>query len=131
MKIETTALQIRAILELAEIDARMRERPPESLRSHREAHRRRISSALLDRYQALLDAGRWPAIVAVDRGGCAGCHVRLPTMIDQQLRRPGTVHACPHCRRLLYAPERLGEEDPGTSVSTKRRGAAASAGEPS
>jgi len=105
MTIDTTVPEIDALLQLAELDAQAPSLPPEKHRSHREAARRRVPRELLDRYQKLLDVGRRPAIVAIERGGCSGCHVRLPTMLEYKARRSPAIHSCPHCHRMLYAPE--------------------------
>jgi predicted nucleic acid-binding Zn-ribbon protein len=110
MSIEATVQEIRALLQLAELDVQAQELPPETYRSRREASRKRVARALLERYQSLLDAGRCPVIAAIERSSCSGCHLRLPTMVESQARRLPAVHACPHCRRMLYAPELLTAE---------------------
>ena len=127
MKIEATAKEIRALLELAEVDQSADQPASEARRQGREAAARRVPRRLLDRYQLLLEVGRIPVVVAIERGACSGCHLRLPTMVEQMARRSPAVHTCPHCGRMLYAPELVREEshaDDGRS----RRGAPASAG---
>ena len=111
MKIEATVKEIRALVQLAELDAEVQELSPATHRSRGEKSRKEVGAALLERYQALLDAGRCPAIVAIERGSCSRCHLRLPTMVESQARRSPAVHTCPHCRRMLYAPELLTAED--------------------
>jgi predicted nucleic acid-binding Zn-ribbon protein len=113
MKIEATVPEIRALLQLAEVDAQAQELPPEACESRRKAIRRHVGGPLVERYQALLDAGRFPAIAAIERASCSGCHLRLPTMVESRARRSPAVHTCPHCRRLLYVPELLAAEDSG------------------
>jgi predicted nucleic acid-binding Zn-ribbon protein len=110
MTIKTTVEEIRALLQLAELDAQARGRPLEAHAGRREACRRRVAEALLDRYQAVLEAGRYPVIVAIQAGRCSGCHVRLPVMVESQARRGPAVLTCPSCRRMLYAPDLLGEK---------------------
>jgi predicted nucleic acid-binding Zn-ribbon protein len=112
MRIEGTPQEIRALLQLAAFDLEAAELPLETYRSRRDAIRRRTASALLERYQALVEAGRHPAIVVVERGACSGCHLRLPTMVESRFRRSPGVYACPHCRRMLYAPELLTAQEP-------------------
>jgi predicted nucleic acid-binding Zn-ribbon protein len=107
MRIETTAQEIRALLKLAEFDAEEPELPLDKHRSRRDAIRKRVAKALAERYQALLEAGRHPPIVAIEQGACAGCHLRLPTMVESRSRRLPGVYVCPQCRRLLYAPALL------------------------
>jgi predicted nucleic acid-binding Zn-ribbon protein len=120
MKIEATAQELRALLQLAEFDVDAPELPLETYGSRRDAIRRRVARALLERYQALLEAGRRPVIVAIDRGTCSGCHLRLPTMVESRSRRLPGVYACPQCRRMLYAPELLGAQDPNGLGSQKK-----------
>lgn len=120
MKIEATVPEIRALLQLAELDAQAQSLPPETYRSRREASRKRVAKELIERYQMLLEAGRCPVVVAITRGGCSGCHVRLPTMVEYQARRSPAVHTCPHCRRMLFAPELLSEEDSRGARSQKK-----------
>ena len=122
MKIETTAQEIRTLLQLAQLEAQEQDLPPEAYRSRRETSRRRVAKALLERYEALLEADRYPAIVAIDRGNCSGCHVRLPTMVEYQARRSASVHTCPHCRRMVYAPEHVGERSSHAAASEKKAG---------
>jgi predicted nucleic acid-binding Zn-ribbon protein len=134
MKIEATGQEIRALLQLAELDAQAQEFPSETYQSRREASRRRVAKALLERYQTLLDAGRNPVIAPIERASCSGCHLRLPTMLESQARRSHAVHTCPHCRRMLYAPELLAKEDSRAGAPQKaatRRAARASAGDAS
>lgn len=133
MRIEATVQEIRALLQLAELDARGRELAPETYRTRREAFRKRVARALLERYEALFEAGRSPVVATIERASCSGCHIRLPTMIEAQARRAAAIHACPHCRRMLYAPDLLArEETPGAGSGKQRAGrTGASASEPS
>jgi len=132
VRIEATAVEIRTLLQLAELDAQAQSLSAETYRIRREETRRRAPRALLERYQRLLDVGRFPVIVAIERGGCSGCHVRLPTMVEYQARRAPAVHTCPHCRRMLYVPVLLGEEAPhapeAPPKAAPRRAARAGAG---
>ena len=111
MRIEATVPEIRALIQLAELDAQAQELPPEIYQSRRQTTRRRVARPLLERYQALLEAGRSPVIAAIQRASCSGCHLRLPTMVESRARRAPAVHTCPYCRRMLYAPELLAAED--------------------
>jgi len=118
VRIDTTVQEIRALLQIAELDGMAEQLAPETYRSRREASRRRVARALLDRYESLLEAGRYPAVVAIDAGNCSGCHVRLPTIVAYQARRAPALYPCPHCRRLVYASELLSRES-DTSASAK------------
>jgi hypothetical protein len=121
MKFEATAREIGTLLQLAEVDAQAQLLSPEAYRSRREAASRLLPRALLDRYERLLDGSRRPVIAAIERGACSGCHVRLPTMVEHAARRSPAVHTCPHCHRMLYAPELL-QEAVSTPPSERKPG---------
>jgi len=127
VKIEATAKEIRALIELAAVDRSADQPASETRRRGRDAAARRVPRRLLDRYQLLLEVGRTPVVVAMERGACSGCHVRLPTMLEYKARRSPAVHTCPHCRRMLYAAE-LVREDSHADDGKSRRAAPASAG---
>ncbi len=124
MKIEATVKDIRALLEIAELDRGDDRAPSETQGQRRKVAARRVPSRLLDRYQSLLEAGRTPVVVAIDRGVCSGCHMRLPTMVECIARSLPAVHTCPHCRRMLYAPELLpslaGDGQPSRGAAAAR-----------
>ncbi len=107
MKIEATANEILELLALAEVDAHAAELSPAAHDSRWQAASRRVTPALLSRYRQLIEAGRQPAAVPIDGATCSGCNIRLPTIIESQTRRVLAVYECPHCHRMLYAPERL------------------------
>jgi predicted nucleic acid-binding Zn-ribbon protein len=121
MSIQATAEEIASLLELVALDAGMHEVSPEAFAARREASQRRVASPLLDRYQLLLGIGRDPAVVPIAGGSCTGCHVRLPTMVEYQARRSPAIHTCPHCRRMLYAPELLSGERSRESPAPARK----------
>lgn len=127
MRLRATTGDIRALLRLAELEGRAGEADlrSRSFRERRAAARERVPSALLERYEALLQRGRWPAICAVARGHCSGCHLRLPAQLDHEVRSAAGVFTCPYCHRMLYGRERV--EGPSGSSSTKR-GSGVSAG---
>jgi predicted nucleic acid-binding Zn-ribbon protein len=133
MRIAATVPEIRALLQLAELDARAEELPLETYQSRRDASRKRVARTLLERYQTLFDAGRSPVIAAIERASCSGCHLRLPTMVESLARRSPAVHTCPHCGRMLYVPALLAEEESRRAGRPKKaatqRAARVSAGE--
>ena len=60
-----------------------------------------FSPRLLERYQRLRN-GRWvPAVVAIEHGICAGCHLRVPPSFAAEVRTLVAVHTCPHCARMV------------------------------
>lgn len=121
MRIEATPRALRALLQLAELDAQQPDLPPETYRSRREASRRHVPRSLLARYETLVEVGRFPVVVAIHRGGCSGCHVRLPTAVEYESRRTAGLYDCPHCHRMLYAAQWLGDaRDAATEAGGRR-----------
>ena len=100
MRIDATSEDIRALLDLSIADQESKDVRPRS----REAVARRVPPELLRRYEVLLRSGRRPVVAAVEQGRCSGCHVRLPTVLEQRARSSPAIYGCPHCRRMLYAP---------------------------
>jgi predicted nucleic acid-binding Zn-ribbon protein len=115
VNIDATAQQIRALLRLDELDELDEDVPGD------------LPRILVERYRFLVNAGRTPAVVAIEQGACSGCHLRLPTMFESMARRSLAVHTCPHCRRMLYAPELVRPASPADEAKPSRRAAPASA----
>lgn len=119
--IEITEDQMGTLLRLAELDEGAAGRPPHDERSH--ALLRGLPEPVVDRYRVLFQAGRHPAVAAISGGVCSGCHVRLPTMLEQKAAHALGLFTCPHCRRLLYNGALLGS--PAAPAKASRRTAAA------
>jgi predicted nucleic acid-binding Zn-ribbon protein len=110
VKFEASVKQIRGLLQLAELNQEADKLTLEACRRGHEAVQRGLPRIVLERYHALINAGRTPAVVAIEQGTCLGCHVRLPTMLEHRARRSPGLYTCPHCRRMLYASELLRAE---------------------
>lgn len=91
------------------------------LEKRRASLRRRISKVLLNSYDALMGAGRYPPVVEARGSHCGGCNLRLTPQFAYEIRRGEGLLACPHCRRLLFHDERRNALD-------SRRPAAARSG---
>lgn len=100
-----TATEIRALLILADADEQSQARGS-APRATRQAEAK-VPIAILQRYQALVERGLWPALAAAREGCCTGCNLRLPMVLDQQIRRAPAIFACPSCQRLLYGAAHL------------------------
>lgn len=79
-----------------------------------------VQPALYRRYE-LVRKRRGTALAHTTDGTCSECHMRLPPMLYQQLRRSEDFGQCPSCNRILYfridAPvgaETQSEEGPST-----------------
>lgn len=55
-------------------------------------------------YDALVRAGRYPAIVPLARGFCSGCHLRVPPQLLNRVALGHVLERCPHCQRFLHLP---------------------------
>jgi predicted nucleic acid-binding Zn-ribbon protein len=61
----------------------------------------RLPSALYRRYESV--RSRKPvAIARADNGTCLGCHMAVPPMMFQKMRRQEAFEICPSCHRILY-----------------------------
>lgn len=75
----------------------------------------KLPSALYRRYESIRTR-RPVAIARTTDGTCQGCHLSVPPMMFQKMRRQDQFEQCPNCRRLLYymPPEPAG---PGSDPS--------------
>jgi predicted nucleic acid-binding Zn-ribbon protein len=121
MKIEATKEDIRLLLELTALDGDPEGIAPSAHARARAAAESRLPDELLARYRCLTAMGRYPVMVGVEREACAGCHVRLSTMLASLVKRSIGIYLCPGCRRLLYAPELLSEPKAEGSVDSQGR----------
>ena len=127
MKIEATASEILALIQLAEHDRHEDSPLPKGGGRNRLASH--LPGRLLDRYQLLLRAGRTRIVVALERGSCSGCHLRLPTMVESNTRRSPAIHTCPHCQRMLYVREHVPQGPHLAEKKSDRRTGAPSEGQ--
>ena len=61
----------------------------------------RIPVVLFRRYESI----RTKRVIAIARthdGTCSGCHMAVPPMMFQKMRRREQFEQCPSCRRILY-----------------------------
>jgi hypothetical protein len=67
----------------------------------REATQKRLPPAIFRRYESVRTR-RPMAIARTYDGTCVGCHLSVPPMMFQKMRRQEEFEQCPHCRRILY-----------------------------
>ncbi len=107
---EKGAAGIAALVQLAEMDM-ARDSGQRHSTEERAATRRalvaRLSHELLEGYERALLAGREPPVVRLMQSACTGCHVRVPTILEQRIRFVRGVAVCPRCLRLVYNPDWL------------------------
>jgi len=73
----------------------------------------KIQPALLKRYDKITTQVR-RALVPIQSSSCGGCHMNVPPQLVSEVKRGTQVHQCPHCRRLLFVPDQVGERATGT-----------------
>jgi predicted nucleic acid-binding Zn-ribbon protein len=61
----------------------------------------RLPMALYRRYESIRTR-RPVAIAKTHDGTCLGCHLSVPPMMFQKMRRQEEFEQCPNCRRILY-----------------------------
>jgi hypothetical protein len=61
----------------------------------------RVRPQLYRRYE-LVRQRRGTAVAHTVQGTCSACHMRLPPMLFQQLKRSNDFGQCPSCNRILY-----------------------------
>lgn len=78
-----------------------------------------VQPALYRRYE-LVRKRRGTALAHTTEGTCSECHMRLPPMLYQQLRRSEEFGQCPSCNRILYfrldVPEEASQSEEGPST---------------
>ncbi|HOK81327.1 MAG: hypothetical protein GX095_06405 [Clostridiales bacterium] len=61
-----------------------------------------IEPKLLERYKALREQRRMPAIVAFNGTNCSACGMDISIEMSEKLKKSGDMAECPNCRRIVY-----------------------------
>ncbi len=64
-----------------------------------------IEEDLLYRYDRLFKTKGGVALVTVEHGVCAGCHMQVNTQTILEVRAEKEIIGCPQCGRILYEPQ--------------------------
>jgi uncharacterized protein len=81
-------------------------------RALREAAAKEVPPVLYRRYE-MIRKRRGSAICHTEKGTCSACHISLPPMMFQTLRRASQFDQCPNCNRLIYfRPDLIVSEAP-------------------
>jgi predicted nucleic acid-binding Zn-ribbon protein len=70
-------------------------------RDSRTAFTKNVNAAVYRRYE-MIRQRLGSAISHTVDGTCAMCHITLPPMMFQKMRRGGELDQCPSCRRIIY-----------------------------
>lgn len=90
----------------------------EAEKAARTADRTRVVKTLpvvLYRRYESIRTRRPVAIAKTHDGTCLGCHLAVPPMMFQKMRRQQELEQCPHCRRILYYVPPEGAPDSASS----------------
>jgi uncharacterized protein len=68
----------------------------------------RVDAALLSDYLRIRRIVKGPAVVCVQQSVCKGCHLNIPPQMFIELQRGDKLKFCPHCDRILFWNELLG-----------------------
>jgi predicted nucleic acid-binding Zn-ribbon protein len=110
---EKMALEVAALVRLAELDAALLRDPRRTAALGEDTAKERrelvakLSAEVLEAYDRALRAGRRPAVVRLVGSVCSGCFMRLHSKLDHQIRHRRGAAACPHCLRVVYDPSCL------------------------
>jgi predicted nucleic acid-binding Zn-ribbon protein len=77
------------------------ERDAEARRTARREFAKNVNPAMYRRYE-MIRQRLGSAISHTVDGTCAVCHIALPPMMFQKLRRGSEIEQCPSCRRIIY-----------------------------
>lgn len=67
-----------------------------------------VSPSMMKRYETLREKRQGVAIAEAKGGSCLGCNMNLPPQLFNSLFKEDTYITCPHCQRLLYMRNDVG-----------------------
>jgi predicted nucleic acid-binding Zn-ribbon protein len=80
------------------------------LEEKRKKLRKAVPAPLLKRYEFIRQRRNGTAIAPVHEGVCLGCHMNILPQQFIDLQKGLEILQCPHCQRILYWAEEVGEE---------------------
>jgi uncharacterized protein len=80
------------------------------LEEKRKKLRKAVPAALLKRYEFIRQRRNGTAIAPVHEGVCLGCHMNILPQQFIDLQKGLEILQCPHCQRILYWADEMGEE---------------------
>jgi predicted nucleic acid-binding Zn-ribbon protein len=82
-----------------------------ALEEKRKKLRKAVPAALLKRYEFIRQRRNGTAIAPVHEGVCLGCHMNILPQQFIDLQKGLEILQCPHCQRILYWADEVGEEE--------------------
>jgi len=74
-------------------------------RASRDTVAAELGGSMRSRYEQVLARRGGRAVVRVNGGSCAGCHMQIPPQTVIEILKSGAVRTCPSCQRILYVAE--------------------------
>jgi uncharacterized protein len=81
------------------------------LEERRKKVRKTVPAPLMKRYEFIRQRRNSSAICAVHEGVCLGCHMNILPQQFIDLQKGLEILQCPHCQRILYWADEMGEAD--------------------
>lgn len=72
------------------------------LKSDRDNIAKDVANEFMAIYNRIIENKKDQALVAVENGACAGCHMHLPAHVICDLKKRSGLIACSFCGRILY-----------------------------
>jgi predicted nucleic acid-binding Zn-ribbon protein len=85
-----------------EMKSKTLESRQEELAKEREALAGKVDGDLLSRFERLFDSKGDAAVVAIEHGVCAGCHMKVTTATAARVKTGREIVSCENCGRILY-----------------------------
>ena len=81
------------------------------LEERRKKVRKTVPAPLMKRYEFIRQRRNSSAICPVHEGVCLGCHMNILPQQFIDLQKGLEILQCPHCQRILYWADEMGEAD--------------------
>jgi predicted nucleic acid-binding Zn-ribbon protein len=81
------------------------------LEERRKKVRKAVPAPLMKRYEFIRQRRNSSAVCAVHEGVCLGCHMNILPQQFIDLQKGLEILQCPHCQRILYWADEMGEAD--------------------
>jgi hypothetical protein len=82
-----------------------------ALEEKRKKVRKAVPAPLMKRYEFIRQRRNSSAVCPVHEGVCLGCHMNILPQQFIDLQKGLEILQCPHCQRILYWADEMGEAD--------------------
>jgi len=113
---EQDAILVQKRQEVAVQVAKLQQKLAE-LEEKRKKVRKAVPAPLMKRYEFIRQRRNSSAICAVHEGVCLGCHMNILPQQFIDLQKGLEILQCPHCQRILYWADEMGEADAASQTA--------------